>query len=109
MHALRGWETEINQLFRDEPYDIIVSNDYKLLSISAYYLNDSQNLFLDSPKDSRLTYYDVWDKKINKDDLILYVSYSNKPIVDQSLDCTFLNEVKNNLRKQLTLYTCKKL
>ena len=62
MHALRGWESEIVELFGDSSYDIIVSNDYKLLSLSAYYLNDSQNLFLDSSKNSRLTYYDLWDK-----------------------------------------------
>ena len=47
MHALRGWESEILELFGDAPYDIIVSNDYKLLSLSAYYLNDSQNLLVD--------------------------------------------------------------
>tara|TARA_A100001388_G_scaffold277463_1_gene268785 strand:+ start:325 stop:1689 length:1365 start_codon:yes stop_codon:yes gene_type:complete len=109
MHALRGWKLEIKKLFKDQSYDMIVSNDYKLLSISAYYLNDSQNLFLDSSKNTRLTYYDIWDKKINKGDLILYISYSNKPILDQALDCNSFNSVNNNSRKQLTLYTCKKL
>jgi hypothetical protein len=109
MHALRGWESEIIELFGDVPYDIIVSNDYKLLSLSAYYLNDSQNLFLDSSKNSRLTYYDLWDKTVEKNDAILYVSYSNKSILDKSLDCSYLNNVNNHSRKQLTLYTCKKL
>ena len=109
MHALRGWESEILELFGDSPYDIIVSNDYKLLSLSAYYLNDSQNLFLDSPKNSRLTYYDLWDKTLEKNDAILYVSYSNKSVLDKSLDCSYLNNVNNHSRKQLTLYTCKKL
>lgn len=109
MHALRGWESEILELFGDEPYDIIVSNDYKLLSLSAYYLNDSQNLFLDSSKSSRLTYYDLWDKAVENSDAILYVSYSNKSILDESFDCSYLNDVNNHSRKQLTLYTCKKL
>ena len=109
MHALRGWESEILELFGDAHYDIIVSNDYKLLSLSAYYLNDSQNLFLDSSKNSRLTYYDLWDKTVEKNDAILYVSYSNKSILDKSLDCSYLNNVNNHSRKQLTLYTCKKL
>ena len=49
MHALRGWKLEIKN-YSKSSYDMIVSNDYKLLSISAYYLNDSQNLFLDSSK-----------------------------------------------------------
>lgn len=109
MHALRGWESEILELFGDAHYDIIISNDYKLLSLSAYYLNDSQNLFLDSSKNSRLTYYDLWDKTVEKNDAILYVSYSNKSILDKSLDCSYLNNVNNHSRKQLTLYTCKKL
>ena len=109
MHALRGWESEILELFGDAHYDIILSNDYKLLSLSAYYLNDSQNLFLDSSKNSRLTYYDLWDKTVEKNDAILYVSYSNKSILDKSLDCSYLNNVNNHSRKQLTLYTCKKL
>jgi hypothetical protein len=83
-----------------------VSNDYKLLSLLAYFKNEPEKLHLISDKNTRLSHYNLWNRMKRPSDNILYVTYSNNQIIDDELVCTLVRNVDIYTRKQLTLYNC---
>jgi 4-amino-4-deoxy-L-arabinose transferase-like glycosyltransferase len=106
LHPIRGWNETYEDLFQDEDYDYLATEDYTLLSTAAYFQGDAQNLFLIKSSDRRLTHYDLWKIDRNPSDKILFVAYSDSEVPSNNLDCTEIREVKNFPRKHLTLYNC---
>ena len=109
MHPMRGWKKSMEDVFTGNEYDLLVSNDYKLLSVAAYYNKAAQNLIYDRSPGYRLTHYDTWKNKINDEEKILYLTYDSKNINRLDLECAILSKSNINSRKNLILYTCKKL
>ena len=106
LHPTRGWNETYQNLFQNEDYDYLASEDYTLLSTAAYYQGDARNLFLTKSSDRRLTHYDLWHIDLNSEDKILFIDYSENNLPSVDLDCAKIREVKNFHRKQLTLYNC---
>ena len=106
LHPTRGWYNTYENLFQEEDYDYIASEDYTLLSTAAYYQGDAQKLFLIKSSDRRLTHYDLWQIDLTLKDKILFVAYSEKELPSDKVNCTEIRKVKNFPRKHLTLYNC---
>ena len=93
-------------LFQNETYSVLASDDYKLLSSSAYFMNEPHRLHLFSDNNTRPSHYNLWNRLETPTDNILYITYSNNEISDSNLACTFIRSVDIYTRKQLTLYNC---
>ena len=106
LHPTRGWNETYQNLFQNEDYDYLASEDYTLLSTAAYFQGDAQNLFLTKSSDRRLTHYDLWHVDLNSTDKILFIDYTKNELPYDELDCAEIREVKIFHRKQLTLYNC---
>ena len=106
LHPTRGWNETYQNLFQNEDYDYLASEDYTLLSTAAYFQGDAKNLFLTKSTDRRLTHYDLWHIDLNSTDKILFIDYSENELPSFELDCAEIRKVKNFHRKQLTLYNC---
>ena len=106
LHPTRGWYNTYKNLFQEEDYDYLASEDYTLLSTAAYYQGDAQKLFLIKSSDRRLTHYDLWKIDLTLTDKILFVAYSEKELPSDKVNCTEIRKVKNFPRKYLTLYNC---
>ena len=55
-----------------------------------------------------MTHYDTWNNEFSDTDNIIYLTYENKKIVNKDLDCILSSSSIIDLRKNLSLYTCKK-
>ena len=106
LHPIRGWNETYQNLFQDEVYDFLASEDYKLLSTAAYFKGTAHNLYLAKSSNRRLTHYDLWRPDLNSSNKILFIAYSQKGAPSNNLNCTKIREVKNFPRKHLTLYNC---
>lgn len=106
LHPARGWNETFQNLVQNENYNILVSDDYKLLSSLAYFMNEPTKLHLISDKKRRLTHYDLWKRMDKTSKKILFVTYSDNEIFDGNLNCIPLRNVEISSRKQLTLYNC---
>tara|TARA_B100001093_G_C26321787_1_gene798020 strand:- start:213 stop:641 length:429 start_codon:yes stop_codon:yes gene_type:complete len=106
LHPARGWNETFQNLVQNENYNIVVSDDYKLLSSLAYFMNEPTNLHLINDRKRRLTHYDLWNRMDKASKNILYVTYSDNEIFDGNLSCVPLRNVEIYSRKQLTLYNC---
>jgi len=106
LHPIRGWNETYQNLFQDEVYDFLASEDYKLLSTAAYFKGTAHNLYLAKSSNRRLTHYDLWRPNLNSSKKILFIAYSQKEAPSESLNCTKIRKVKNFPRKHLTLYNC---
>jgi len=108
LHPMRGWKAVFEDLNLKRNYSVFASNDYKLLSQASYYLKDAKNLKYDRNPSFRMTHYDTWNNKFSDADNIIYLTYENKRIVNKDLDCILTSSSNIDLRKNLSLYTCKK-
>ena len=106
LHPTRGWNNTFQNLFQNETYSVLASDDYKLLSSSAYFMNEPLRLHLFSDNNTRPSHYNLWNRLETPTDNILYITYSNNEISDSNLACTFIRSVDIYTRKQLTLYNC---
>ena len=106
LHPTRGWNNTFQNLFQNEIYSVLGSDDYKLLSSSAYFMNEPHRLHLFSNNNTRPSHYNLWNRLETPTDNILYITYSNNEISDSNLACTFIRSVDIYTRKQLTLYNC---
>ena len=106
LHPIRGWGKTYQDLFQDEEYDFLASEDYKLLSTAAYFQGTANNLYLSKSTERRLTHYDLWRLSLNPSNKILFIAYSQKEVPSVNLNCTKIREVKNFPRKHLSLYNC---
>lgn len=109
LHPMRGWQNSIDNLFEDKEFDMLISNDYKLLSVASYYLDNAENLIYDRDPEYRMTHYDTWNNLVINEERILYLSYASKRINRADLNCIELSSINIDSRKNLILYTCKKL
>jgi hypothetical protein len=109
LHPMRGWQNSIDNLFEDKEFDLLISNDYKLLSVASYYLDNAENLIYDRDPEYRMTHYDTWNNLVTDEERILYLSYASKRINRVDLNCIELSSINIDSRKNLILYTCKKL
>ncbi len=108
LHPMRGWKNSFQNLNIDKNYSVLVSNDYKLLSQVSFYLKDTKNIKYDRNPDFRMTHYDTWDNEILEKEKIIYLTYDEGKIFNQSLNCILIASSNINPRKDLSLYTCKK-
>ena len=106
LHPMRGWSETYQNLFQDEVYDLLASEDYKLLSTAAYFKGTAHNLYLSKSSNRRLAHYDLWKPNLNSSNKILFIAYSQKEAPSVNLNCTKIREVKNFPRKHLSLYNC---
>ena len=106
LHPMRGWSETYQNLFQDEVYDLLASEDYKLLSTAAYFQGTAHNLYLSKSSKRRLAHYDLWKPNLNSSNKILFIAYSQKEAPSVNLNCTKIREVKNFPRKHLSLYNC---
>ena len=106
LHPIRGWGETYKDLFQNEVYDFLASEDYKLLSTAAYFQGTAHNLYLSKSTERRLTHYDLWKPNLNPSNKILFIAYSQKEVPSVHLNCAKIREVKNFPRKHLSLYNC---